>query len=207
MNDHHTGAEAGNSANAAHTRAVLQQAVDHYPRLAAFSFTLVWPYRETMTYYRSLILRFHTDVWQRISEYSWERQQARRNSPPTLLRWMWESVSATECRMALLMNLDTLGAGRHSPLFEHILPVMNEMLSGSWLTVTGAASGGIMNITPIIINRSGRGTFTTPFYQLKAHVQAMEAPVVTARTSVTGYELTYAGAKATSEIRISVPDD
>ncbi|MGU0161296.1 hypothetical protein ACVXHB_20195 [Escherichia coli] len=49
-------------------RAFLQQAVDHYPRLVVFCFTLTLPYRESMADYRSLILRFHTEVWQRIGE-------------------------------------------------------------------------------------------------------------------------------------------
>ncbi|PWI79176.1 DUF3296 domain-containing protein, partial [Enterobacter sp. CGMCC 5087] len=89
-------------------RMFLQQAVDHYPRLAAFSFTLALPYRDSMADYRSLILRFHTEVWQRTGAYSQERQQARKHSPPTLLRWVWESASAPQCRMVLLLNLDTL---------------------------------------------------------------------------------------------------
>lgn len=61
--------------DAVSARTFLQQAVDHYPRLVAFSFSLVLPYRDTITEYRSLILRFHTEVWQRTGEYSRERQQ------------------------------------------------------------------------------------------------------------------------------------
>ncbi|WP_258306209.1 hypothetical protein [Enterobacter sp. CGMCC 5087] len=74
MNDHHTGTVAGNAVDAENIRAFLQQAVDHYPRLVAFSFTLVLPYGETLADYHALILRFHTEVWQRTGEYS----QARR---------------------------------------------------------------------------------------------------------------------------------
>lgn len=40
MNGPNSGAEAGNAVDVANTRAVLQQAVEHYPRLVAFSFTL-----------------------------------------------------------------------------------------------------------------------------------------------------------------------
>ncbi|EPJ4230225.1 MULTISPECIES: hypothetical protein [Klebsiella pneumoniae complex] len=87
-------ADAGSSTPAT-IRMFLQQAVDHYPRLAAFSFTLVLPYRDNMADYRALILRFHTEVWQRIGEYSWQCQQAHQSSPPTLLRWIWASTSAT----------------------------------------------------------------------------------------------------------------
>ncbi|WP_439411879.1 hypothetical protein [Enterobacter ludwigii] len=113
MNHYSPAATTDSVADVANTRAFLQQAVDHYPRLAAFSFTLGLPYRESMADYRSLFLRFHTEVWQRTDAYSRERQQARHNSPPTLLRWVWESVCASECKMVLLMNLDTLGEGRN----------------------------------------------------------------------------------------------
>ncbi|WP_262812795.1 hypothetical protein [Enterobacter cloacae] len=112
MNHSYTRASDAVSADAFSTRAFLQQAVDHYPRLAAFSLTLKLPYRAVMSEYRSLILRFHTEVWQRTGEYSRQCQQARRPSPPTVLRWMWESVSAPECKMVLLMNLDTPGGTR-----------------------------------------------------------------------------------------------
>jgi hypothetical protein len=87
MNHSYIRASDAVSADAVSTRAFLQQAVDHYPRLAAFSFTLALPYREAMSEYRSLILRFHSEVWQRTGEYSRQRQQARHRSLPTLLRW------------------------------------------------------------------------------------------------------------------------
>lgn len=184
MNNPYSGATAGNAADAANTSAFLQQAVDHYPRLVAFSFTLVLPYRETMTEYRSLILRFHTDVWQRTGEYAWKRQQASQSSPPTILRWIWESVSAPECRMVLMMNLDTLGAG-HTTLHSEINPEeMNALLRESCQAVCGAEHNGVVNLTPLVISRTGCGSFTGPFNQLKARAQEMREPVTTARTGV-----------------------
>nr|WP_283246952.1 inovirus-type Gp2 protein [Serratia marcescens] len=164
----------------------MQQAVDHYPRLVVFSFTLALPYRETMTDYRSLILRFHTEVWQRIGEYSRERQQERRHSPPTILRWLWESVSVPECRMVLLMNLDTLGVERNTQIIESFQQMMSKIIGDAWQTMTGLDHNGITNMTAMIINRADRGAFTTPFNQLKAQVQTMQAPVATARTGIAG---------------------
>ncbi|MGJ3448732.1 DUF3296 domain-containing protein, partial [Enterobacter sp. PTB] len=161
MNHYSPVPTAGNVADAPNIRAFLQQAVDHYPRLAAFSFTLGLPYRESIADHRSLILRLHTEVWQRIGEYSRERQQARQSSPPTLLRWLWESASAAQCKMVLLLNLETLGAGSHTGPRESAQQAISEMLRDAWLTVTGAERNSVTNITPIIINRSGRGTFTT----------------------------------------------
>lgn len=107
MNNCHT------EANVSDIRTFLQQAVDHYPQLAVFSFTLVLSHSETLVENRSLILRFHTDVWQRTGECSWQRQQERKNSPSTLLRWIWEAASAPECKMVLMMNSDTPGTMRH----------------------------------------------------------------------------------------------
>lgn len=186
MNNYCTETTGVNHTDAVSARTFLQQAVDHYPRLVAFSFTLELPYRETTTDYRSLILQFHTEVWLRIGEYAWKRQQERRHSPPTLLRWLWESVSAPECKMVLLMNLDTLGAVRHELPFDSVLQDMIKIIGDAWQAVTGVDHDTAMNMTPFIINRAGPDAFTPPFRQLKALVQAMEAPVATARTGITG---------------------
>ncbi len=186
MNNPYTGATAGMASDAANTRSFLQQAVDHYPRLAAFSLTLVLPYRETLADYRSLILRFHSEVWHRTGEYSQERQLARKRSPPTLLRWIWEAASAPECKMVLMMNLDTLGAG-HTTLHAEINPEeMNALLRESWQAVCGAEHNGGVDLAPVILNRSGRSTFTMRFSQLKATVEGMSLPVMMARTGVIG---------------------
>lgn len=159
MNPYSPATVSGNLTDTINTRAFLQQAVDHYPRLAAFSFTLGLPYCESMAEYRSLILRFHTEVWQRIGEYSRERQQVRQSSPPTLLRWGWESASVPQCKMVLLLNLDTLGRAQD----ESPQQTISKILSEAWLKVTGAERSGVTSITPIILNRAGRDAFTASF--------------------------------------------
>ena len=184
MNDHHTGTVAGNAVDAANIRAFLQQAVDHYPRLAAFSFTLVLPYRETLADYPALILRFHTEVWQRTGEYLQVHQRERRSSPPTLLRWVWEAASAPECNMVLMLNLDTLGTERNPQLADGALQEINVIIDDAWQTVTGTACTGVTSIMPIVISRAGRDAFISPFNQLKTQVQAMTVPVTLARTGV-----------------------
>lgn len=160
--------------------APLQQAIEYSPRLAVFSFTLALPYRETQADYRSLILRFHTDVRQRTGEYSWQRQQQRKNSPPTVLRWIWEAASAPECKMVLLLNLETLGRVHD----ERAQQGMSEMLIDAWMTVTGANRKDVTNITPVLLNRVARGVLTTSFNQLTAQIKAMTVPVTLARTGV-----------------------
>ncbi|HEJ7991003.1 TPA: DUF3296 domain-containing protein [Serratia liquefaciens] len=184
MNDHHSGTVAGNAVDAENIRAFLQQAVDHYPRLVAFSFTLVLPYGETLADYHALILRFHTEVWQRTGEYSQVRQQALHRSPPTLLCWIWEAAGAPECKMVLMLNLDTLGTERNPQLTDSALQALNGIIAGAWQTVTGTACIGVTSIMPVVISRAGRDAFTTPFNRLKTRVQEMTLPVMTARTGV-----------------------
>ena len=179
MNHSYTRASDAVSAYAVSTRAFLQQAVDHYPRLAAFSFTLKLPYRETMSEYRSLILRFHTEVWQRTGEYSRQRQQARQSSPPTILRWMWESASAPERKILLLMNLDTLGALRDGVVQQD----MSRILREAWCAVIHT-DNNVTSMSSFIISRSDKNAFTVPFSRLKARIDKMLPPVTTARTSV-----------------------
>ncbi len=187
MNNHYAGAAAGNASDAANTRTFLQQAVDHYPRLVAFSFTLVLPHHDTMADYRSLILRFHTEVWQRMGEYSQARHQERKNSPPTLLRWIWEAVCVPECKMVLLMNGDTLNAGQNTQLTDGTRQVLNAIIVDAWQEVTGTVGTpftGVTTVTPFVIRRTGRNAFTEPFNQLKTRVQEMTLPVTLARTGV-----------------------
>ncbi|MBK4716197.1 MULTISPECIES: YagK/YfjJ domain-containing protein [Tenebrionibacter/Tenebrionicola group] len=179
MNHSYTRASDDVSADAVSTRAFLQQAVDHYPRLAAFCFTLKLPYREAMSEYRSLILRFHTEVWQRTGEYSRQRQQVRQSSPPTILRWMWESASAPEYKIVLLMNLDTLGAWRDEVVQQEISGILRE----AWRTVTGTDSN-VTSMASFIISRTERCSFSQPFSQLQTRVNEMVSPVMTARTGV-----------------------
>lgn len=90
-----------------------------------------------------------------------------------------------QCRMVLLLNLDTLGTIRDVQLIESARLAISEILRDAWLTVTCIERSGVTNITPIIINRTGRGDFTTPFNQLTSRVNAMITPVTMARTSVT----------------------
>ena len=148
MNNYSPAAYSDNTAGTANIRAFLQQAVDHDPRLVAFSFTLKLPYRETMSDYRSLILRFHTEVWQRTGQYSRQCQQARHHSPPTVLRWLWESVSASECKM-VLMNLDTLGAWRD----EVVQQEMSGILREAWCTVK-LADNNVTSMLSFTISRT-----------------------------------------------------
>lgn len=186
MNLYQPATTAGNAADVAHVRTFLQQAVDHYPRLAAFGFTLRLSCRENLADYQSLMLRFHTEVWQRTDEYSRHRQQARRHSPPTVLRLVWGATSAPVCRMALMMNFDTLGGRNNSQFNENALLDMSEIICDAGQTFGGIHYDAVTNMASLIISRSERGSFSSPFNQLITWIQAMDAPVTMVRTGIAG---------------------
>lgn len=171
------------AADGLNIHAFLQQAVDHYPCLAAFSFTALLPRSGTMTDNRALIMRFLTEVWQRIGEYSWQRQQARRHSPPTILRWIWEPVGTAECKMVLLMNLNTLETVRDPSLIDSALQDMNVAITDMWWAVV-KADNNVTSMSSFIISRSDKNAFSVPFSRLKARMDNMVHPVTTAKTGV-----------------------
>ena len=153
---------------------LLQAAVEHYPRLAAFSFMLVFPPGVASAGYPALISRFHTEVRQRIREYAQQRQQAHRHSPPTILRWLWEGAGAPTCRMVLLMNRDTPGIVENDTLLQEA----GDILAGAWRTATGTEQYSVEGMVLTTTDRTARDAFTVPFSQLKSRVQEMVAPVM-----------------------------
>lgn len=164
MNHSYIRASDAVSADAVSTRAFLQQAVDHYPRLAAFSFTLALPYREAMSEYRSLILRFHSEVWQRTGEYSRQRQQARHRSLPTLLRWIWETAQRTGVQNGAAAQSRYAGYRAKPATDRQCASGLNAIIADAWQKVTGTAcTDGVTSMTQIIINRVAQGVFATPF--------------------------------------------
>jgi hypothetical protein len=169
-----------NTADGVNLHTFLQQAVDHYPQLVAFSFTLKLPSREILNEYRSLFLRFHTEVWQRVDEYSRQRQQVRFHSPPTILRWLWDETSAPRCNMILLMNLNTLEGVRNRRLIDSALQEMNTIISDAW---SAAADSGnrITNMASAIISRADRDLFPISFNSLRERVDRLAFSVITAR--------------------------
>ncbi|EHF4788588.1 TPA: hypothetical protein N2E47_004701, partial [Salmonella enterica] len=78
-------------------RKVFQQAIDQYPRLAAFLLMLPGVTPEA-------VQRFHNSVYQQVSELAVTRQLSGRPVPPTVLRWIWAFPPGQTGRMLLLRD-------------------------------------------------------------------------------------------------------
>lgn len=102
-------------------RKVLQQATDQYPRLVAFLLTLPAISPETVQH-------FHDSVYQQVRELAISRQLSGRPVPPTVLRWIWASLSGQAYRHLLLMNQDTFCHPRYDKPPDRCFETMETLL-------------------------------------------------------------------------------
>ncbi|HDT6064446.1 TPA: inovirus-type Gp2 protein, partial [Enterobacter kobei] len=128
-----TSREADN-ANVSLIRATLQQATDHYPRLAALGFTLQHANPHSQQN-RAQLLRFHAETYCRIGEYIQARLSTRKPSQPTLLRWLWEERNTSACRMILLFNLAVCYHPRYDASPAEGMQAMTALLTAAWSEV------------------------------------------------------------------------
>ena len=101
---------------------------------------------------------------------------------------MFTLVSFSSYSATLQQQLSAVAQaeGEGKQIIESFKQMMSKIIGDAWQTMTGLDHNGITNMTAMIINRADRGAFTTPFNQLKAQVQTMQAPVATARTGIAG---------------------
>lgn len=85
-----------------------------------------------------------------------------------------------------MMNFDTLGGGNNSQFNENALLDRREIICDAGQMASGFLYDVVTNMTLLTISRSGRGGFSSPFNQLKAWIQVMDAPVTMVRTGIAG---------------------
>lgn len=115
-------------------RTTLQQATDHYPRLAALGFTLQHANSHPQQN-RAQLLRFHAETYCRIGEYAKARTNSGKLSQPTLLRWLWEEEHVSACRMMMLFNLGVCYSPRHDVSPDEEMQAMISLLMAAWRDV------------------------------------------------------------------------
>ena len=123
-----------NNANVSLIRATLQQATDHYPRLAALGFTLQHANPHSQQN-RAQLLRFHAETYCRIGKYIQARLSTGKPSQPTLLRWLWEERNTSACRMILLFNLAVCYYPRYDASPAEGMQAMTALLTAAWSEV------------------------------------------------------------------------
>ncbi|HHQ8364284.1 TPA: hypothetical protein ACSUN1_000581 [Salmonella enterica subsp. diarizonae] len=159
-------------ADAGLIRTVLQQAIDQYPRLAAFLLTLPAPERH-----------FHDVVYQQVREMAISRRLSGRPVPPTVLRWMWEKKNdpGQSCRHLLLMNQDTFCHPRYDVPADRCSDTMEALLRDAAGTINDVRHHPLPEITVFRVDRSRPAQADAQYSRLRDCALSL-VPGVTARS-------------------------
>ncbi|HEA0252148.1 TPA: hypothetical protein RU600_001893 [Salmonella enterica] len=163
-------------ADAGLIRTVLQQAIDQYPRLAAFLLTLPDVIPETVKH-------FHDSVYQQVSGLAISRQRSGRPVPPTVLRWMWEkkNVPGQSCRHLLLMNQDTFCHPRYDVPADRCSDTMEALLRDAAGTINDVRHHPLPEITVFRVDRTRPAQAGVQYSRLRDCALSL-VPGVTARS-------------------------
>ncbi|MDX7510891.1 inovirus Gp2 family protein [Citrobacter sp. S39] len=173
-----TSREADN-ANVSLIRATLQQATDHYPRLAALGFTLQHANPHSQQN-RAQLLRFHAETYCRIGKYIQARLSTGKPSQPTLLRWLWEERNTSACRMILLFNLAVCYYPRYDASPAEGMQAMTALLTAAWSEVE--PDGMLIEMAEYRAERTEPATFGKHYASLQEAALRMTFPVCFARS-------------------------
>lgn len=164
-------------------RTTLQQATDHYPRLAALGFTLQHASthldRDTQQN-RAQLLRFHAETYCRIGEYAKARTNSGKLSQPTLLRWLWEAQNTSACRMMMLFNLGVCCSPRHDVSPDEEMQAMISLLMAAWSDVE--PGGKLVAMKEYRAERTKPVAFGKHYSALREAALRMASPVAFVRS-------------------------
>ncbi|HFG7806969.1 TPA: hypothetical protein ACIO89_002588 [Salmonella enterica subsp. enterica serovar Java] len=155
-------------------RRVLQQAIDQYPRLAAFLLMLPGVTPEAVQH-------FHEVVYQQVSGLAVTRQLSGRPAPPTVLRWIWTSPPGQTGRMLLLLNQDTFCHPRYDRPPDRCFETMETLLRQAWETVDIPLRGKLPEITVFRVDRTQQRQADVQYSRLRECALSL-APATTARS-------------------------
>ncbi|RBQ35310.1 hypothetical protein C2125_06415 [Rahnella aquatilis] len=102
----------------------LQAAIDHYPQLAAFRFSLQQPNAETVFIPEEDAVQFVNTLQETISRYIAIRQSEGKVTPPTILRALWGVSTSRDIQMLLLVNSRTFCGRQHQEGQKTILALI-----------------------------------------------------------------------------------
>ncbi|MCE7545741.1 inovirus-type Gp2 protein [Klebsiella michiganensis] len=170
------------NANVSLILATLQQATDHYPRLAALGFTLQHANPHSQQN-RAQLLRFHAETYRRTGEYIQARLSTGKPSQPTLLRWLWEERNTSACRVMLLFNLATCYHPRHDMSPAEGIQVMTSLLRAAWSEVE--SDGMLTGIIEYQAERTKPAVFGKHYASLREAALRMTSPVAFSRSCPT----------------------
>lgn len=148
-------------------RRFIQQAVDHWPRLLAFHFTL----HSAEGINGQQIHAFCTSFYERITE----RNHMASPSSPVVLRWLREQHGGATIRCLLLLSQTSICHPRASATVDEQCSQVVDLLQQTWRMIS---AGGQCRVEKCF--RVARGDTSGQYVALKTVALSLGLPVVTA---------------------------
>lgn len=154
-------------------RRFVQQAVDHWPNLLAFHFTLYSAEGIYGQQIQTFCSSFHRRVHERITEHNHTVSP----SAPVVLRWLREQYGGATIRCLLLLSQTSICHPRASVTVDEQCSQVVDLLQQSWQVIS---AGGQCRVERCF--RVARGDTSGQYVALKTVALSLGLPVVTAIT-------------------------
>ena len=155
-------------------RRFIQQAVDHWPNLLAFHFTL---YSAEGNINGQQIHAFCTSFYRQVHERITERNHTASPSSPLVLRWLREQHGGATMRCLLLLSQASICHPRVSATVDEECSQVVDLLQQAW---RGMDTGGQCRVERCF--RVARGDTSGQYVALKTVALSLGLPVVAAIT-------------------------
>ncbi|HAP2645327.1 hypothetical protein [Escherichia coli] len=153
-------------------RRFIQQAVDHWPHLLAFYFTL---HSAEGNINGQQIHAFCTSFYRQVHERITERNHTACPSSPVVLRWLREQHGGATIRCLLLLSQTSICHPRASATVDEECSQRVDLLQQTWKVIS---AGGQCQVERCF--RVARGDTSGQYVALKTVALSLGLPVVTA---------------------------
>ena len=153
-------------------RRFVQQAVDHWPHLLAFYFTL---HSAEGNINGQQIHAFCTAFYRQVQEHITERNHTASPAPPVVLRWLREQHGGATIRCLLLLSQASICHLRVSATVDEECSQVVDLLQQSWQVIS---AGGQCRVEKRF--QVARGDTSGQYVALKTVALSLGLPVVTA---------------------------
>ncbi|HEJ7994546.1 TPA: hypothetical protein SMI27_005282, partial [Serratia liquefaciens] len=126
-------------------------AIDHYPQLAVFRFSLLQPDADTLFLSAESVLKFVYTFQRMTNEFIDMRHCEDKAAPPTTLRVLWGINTSHDLQMLLLLNHSTFGGGSWQEQPEAVLVLIRQAratVTATLSMVTSGKSAGLLFVVP-----------------------------------------------------------
>ena len=151
-------------------RRVVQQAVDHWPNLLAFHFTL---YSAEGNINGQQIHAFCTSFYRQVHERITERNHTASPSSPVVLRWLREQHGGATIRCLLLLSQTSICHPRASVTVDKECSQVVDLLQQTWRVIS---AGGQCRVAKCF--QVARGDTSEQYVALKTVAISLILPVI-----------------------------